>query len=511
MNKSQLYTLSGALLATTALAGVASAGTVGRFNGDVSTAGAFLTASASIANTLFSATAATANAINFNAATGAAQLNPLGISFTNQLPAGSAFNVTLNVAGAQFNNPGVGVAVMGRNAASFVGTVNTAACGAITPLVDKILISACALSNNVTTLSAAFGDTVAAGGVFAGGLQLSGIVFNTASGLATAGSSISLSGTVTDNANPSIVLESITSGNVVTSVAPIVTTVTAGVAAVTNPATTPTAFTSFTSPNAGQISVTLATVTITGTGALGTDLNTVISADGRGGQAASSSVTITVTSAALSDDAAVGASLMSPTVTITQTPAAFSTGTATFSILAASGYGSNSSEMINVQFDGTTAINAAASGTVAVAYGTSAGTGHPVAPAAGAGITSAIASGGFRAEFNTAQASGSEFQSFIRIHNNGGAAGPVVITVLNDATGMSMGTFTTGSIAVGQTMQVDMPTIEAGAGITMPAGQYTLQLTGPIVAYAQHVLFNATTGQFSDLSAFRNGQGTNNP
>jgi len=62
---------------------------------------------------------------------------------------------------------------------------------------------------------------------------------------------------------------------------------------------------------------------------------------------------------------------------------------------------------------------------------------------------------------------------------------------------------------VGQTLQIGMGDIETGAGITNPSGQYTLQITGPIVGYAQHVLYNDTTGQFSDLSSFRNSGSTN--
>ena len=173
---------------------------------------------------------------------------------------------------------------------------------------------------------------------------------------------------------------------------------------------------------------------------------------------------------------------------------------------------SNSEQTVSLVFDGTAAINQASAGTVSVVYGSGGAGGNSVAAAAEAsGTTAAIAAGGFQAEFNTAQATGGDFGSYIRIHNNGAAAGTVTITVLNDATGASLGTYTTGSIAVGQTLQVDMPTIETGASITSPSGQYTLQLAGPIVGYAQHVLYNSTTGQFTDLSAFRNAGSLNQP
>lgn len=502
MNKSQLYTLSGALLASTALIGTANAGTVGRAGANIVTTGAISTTALKIANTLFSATATTANALNF---TGDG-VNPIAISFTNRFSASTRFNATINIAGAQFNNPSLNVSVLGRlTGGTFTGTVN-GACGSVTPLVDKILLSTCQLSN-AAGLSATLGNTAAIG-AFAGGLQLSGVVFKGGSALATAGNSITLSGTLNDSASPATLLENITSGAVVTSTAPVVTTITAGATAVTNATTTPAAFKSLSQPNAGALSMTLATVVITGAAALGTDLQTTVSASTA--VAVSTSVTVTVTSATLTDDATVRATMSNAGTTVTLTPAAFSSGSAAFSLTQANGYdGANSTQTINVQFDGTHAINAAAAGTVAVAFGRGA-VGYPQAAAAASGATAAVTSGGFSAEFNTAQASGTDYQSFVRIHNNGNQAGTVTITVLNDATGANMGTFTTSSIAVGQTLQVGMNTIEAGAGITSPSGQYTLQIAGPIIGYAQHVLFNATTGQFSNLSAFRNAGSNSN-
>ena len=117
-------------------------------------------------------------------------------------------------------------------------------------------------------------------GAFIGGLQLEGVVFNNASGLATAGGTISLSGTVYDNTNPNIVIETITSGTVITSADPGKTTITAGATAITNAATTPTAFSSFQAPVNGGLTLTLATVAITSNGALGTNLASVVVPDG---------------------------------------------------------------------------------------------------------------------------------------------------------------------------------------------------------------------------------------
>jgi len=508
MKKSQLYTLSGALLASTALAGVANAGTVGRVDAQISTNGGnMITATASIANTLFSTTAATANAVQFGAGTGA-NSNPLAASFTNTLPVSTSFNATINATGATMNNPNVGVAVLARAASgtgTFIGTIQ-GACNSITPLVDKILVTACQISSFAT---AGVGGAAAVSAL-AGGLQFSGVIFTNASGLATAGGTIALSGTVNDNGNPAIVIENITSGNVVTSAAPLKVSSAAGATVVTNATTTPTAFTSFSTSALGSLSMTLATVTISNVGTLGTDLNTIVTSDGNTGQAAAGTVAITVTSAVLADDATVALRLNNATTNQASviTPAGLTTGAATFNV---TGTNFRNATILQANFNGTSAINAAGAGTVDVAFGNGAPNGHAQTPAGlTGGATASVVAGGFSAEFNTALASGGDFQSFLRIHNNGNSAGTVTITVLNEADGTTLGTHTTGSLAVGQTMQVDMPTIEAGAGITTPSGTYTLQLAGPIIGYAQHVLFNASTGQFSDLSSFRNGGSSSN-
>jgi hypothetical protein len=513
MKSSQHYKFAGALLATTAIAGVASAGTVGRVvvNPTVAAQVVATGTALNMSNTHFSATAATANAVNFQAAP--AGSSP-AISFTNSLPAGSSFQATINIAGALMNNPALQVSVLARinNTASFVGTV-AGACGALTPLTDKILMSNCTISSN-GGLTAAMGAGLVTQ-AFMGGLKLSGMVLNNGSALATAGNSVSLSGTINDNAAPTVLIENITSGALITSAAPITTTVTpTAAAAVTNPATTPAAFKSLTTPNAGQISITLATVNITASGALGTNLATLVSPDGNAGIAGSSSVTVTVVSTTLSDDAALTATMSNAGATVTLTPAAFSTGTAAFSLAAAAGYETlNAVQTINVQFDGTNAINAASAGTVAVAYGISGASAAVTAAPAATGTTGSINSGGFSAELNTIQATGAQFASYIRVHNNGNQAGAVTFTVLNDADGTSMSTWTSGSIAVGATLQVSAADLETNGtpAITSPSGQYTVQLSGPILGYAQHILYDATTGQFADLSSFRNAGGANNP
>ena len=69
MNKYQLHTFGGALLASTALAGTEYAGTVGTIAASLGVSGSSVSAKTqSSANTIFSATPATANAIAFSGA-----------------------------------------------------------------------------------------------------------------------------------------------------------------------------------------------------------------------------------------------------------------------------------------------------------------------------------------------------------------------------------------------------------------------------------------------------------
>ena len=81
---------------------------------------------------------------------------------------------------------------------------------------------------------------------------------------------------------------------------------------------------------------------------------------------------------------------------------------------------------------------------------------------------------------------------------------------LRSVEGAQLGsTFTTATIAAGQTLQLSSKDIEGSAGITAAAGvNYTIQITGPFVGYAQHIIFNPVTGQLADLSSFRNRGGS---
>jgi len=500
MNRQQLYTLSGVLLASTALAGIAEAATVGR---SVTNGGSFTTSALKIANTIFSTTATTADAI---AVGGEAAFV---VKFSNQFTTGTKFAVEIDVSGAQFNTSSTGqinvlVADLGTNGGTFQNNVTAAtACSAITPLVSKIIIDGCQLS-----ATGAFSGTSGSGSnasAAAAGIILSGVVFNTANSLATVGNTIALYGSVYNSTNPTQTFESITSGSVVTSYAPVTVALTSCSNVVAGPTATPAAFDYLSTTNAGsQLSMCLATVTITNSGAL---TATLASSNFASLDTVASSVNVTVTDTVLGSAAVATVSLTGSSVQNTSTAANFSGGSATFSIGSGVGTaGAASNFSINVSFTGSTPIPAAAAGTVSLVFGKGT-TSAAQAVVTASGSTAQITRGGFNAELNTFLASSNtSFTSYVRLHNMGVTAGTAQVTVVNDATGAQLGsTFTTASVAANQTMQLSSKDIEGSAGITAAAGvNYTIQITGPFIGYAQHIIFNPATGQLADLSGFRN-------
>jgi hypothetical protein len=202
------------------------------------------------------------------------------------------------------------------------------------------------------------------------------------------------------------------------------------------------------------------------------------------------------------------------------TAANFSSGTVTFTI-GTTTWANGTSASITVQFQGTTAIPSAVAGTATSSVQLS----EQLATASSA--TAAVSQGGFRAEVNTFNAStNAPFSSYLRIHNNGAVAGPVTITVNNDDHTVGNATlgaaFTTASILPGTTMQLSAAEMEGtttstklpAGGANIPTasrvGSYTLNITGPIVGYVQHILFDGKS--VADLSGYRNsGNTTNTP
>lgn len=500
MNKQQLFTAGSVLLATTALSGVANAGIVssssttaaGSPRGGVTTMTAL-----NVAQTLFSATTSTANAVS---------LGPTNIfvAFSNNFTAATKFSMEITPVNAGFVLA-VDAKVLLTNAGSFLTVNNTVAastaCTSVTPLTTKIILDGCGgLSNKVVQTSGA-GDNTSAS---YGGVLFSGVSFNNASGMAATGSAISVSGLVYNANNTSQSFETITAANVVLSASPVTVSIGSGGTFTANASSTPVAFSY---SGAAVLTMALAYVDITGTGVLAADLAATAQADTTlTATQLISSIQVTIAAAALSQAAAtaVVANNLSGVLTAgyyNATVANFSAGVATFSVNAGQGF---TSFVIQVAFSGTTALTAAAAGTVTVAFGIGNSMGQALPTVTGK--TGSISLGGFNAELNTFLGSSNRsFTSYARIHNNGLLSGAAVVTVRNDATGVTMGTYTTSSIAIQQTLQLSAADIETGAGITAAAGQnYTLSISGAFSGYAQHIIFNPATGQLADLSSFRN-------
>ncbi|MHB1206443.1 MAG: beta strand repeat-containing protein, partial [Rhodospirillaceae bacterium] len=415
------------------------------------------------------------------------------------------FSMEIDPIGAAFFNQ-VDARLLLSNAGSFLagGFYTVAAsgnCTSITALTTKIILDGCGgLGNKISQTNGANTDVSAS----YAGVIFSGVSFNNASALATVGATIGINGLVYNASNPSQTFESITAATVLTSAAPITATIVSGGTATANASATPVAFAYFTTGTAAPtiLSANLANVDISSTGALAVDLATVVIPDGAAGTSqAFSSIQVTITSGELSQAAALAVTASTSTAINNFTVANFSAGVATFSVNSGVGL---TSFTIQVAFSGTTALTAASAGTVTIGFGIGSSMGQ-VVPAV-TGKTGSISLGGFNAELNTFLTSAnSSYSSYARIHNNGIIAGPATVTVRNDATGVTMGTYTTASIATNQTLQISAKDIETGAGITAAAGvNYTLSIAGAFSGYAQHIIFNPATGQLADLSSFRN-------
>lgn len=533
MNKYHLYSLGGALLAASSLSsGTASAITVGQYSSaapPVFTAGGVV-----VANTQFSATtAATANTITVGGGVS------FGFSFANSFNATApALNFRTDVTGAGgatfATTPTVKYLIRnvngtgGLSTGSFTvgnATLNTATPPTISALNTRVTVSNLRLNSAAASLST-FNQITS---LRIGGIILEGVTFNNASGLATTGA-ITLNGTLTTQGDATDVLESVAATAIITGGAPLVTAVQSSTQATASASTSPDLFVNFASPVAGSTSITLATVTITATGALGTDLTTLVAtgtvAGGNAYQAAASGVILTVNSTALADTAVNGVTVVNGfgnTITAllnngTFTRSNFASGSATFTISAAatSFYGTLS---VVLSYNGTSAISSAAQGTVGVAY--SAVSTDSTAPASASGFTAVVSRGGLSAEANFASNGLNPFQSYIRVHNAGGAGSVVTIVLKKDSDGSTIGTTTTanaaftgmptgGIVPSGGTIQIPVSQIETALGAT-PSGSYTVQVSGGFPGYIQHVLYNGSTGAYVDLSSFRNGIGTTEP
>jgi len=515
MRNNYLLGLGGALLATTSLSGAASAATIyvqSNANGVTNVQGGEFTTTSvarSIGAQLFGSGGLTA--------TSTIGVMSIAVKFTNTYGGSLKPNLFMSISGATFSTTSLGgqsntyVKLLddqgtggGTIATTFAG--NSAAC-TVGVLSTQIQIQGCAAGNNLA--AATVGGANASFAI--AGMALSGIIFTAATGLGTVGSSITLSGSVVDGTNAQNVFESITPAAVVTSVNNVTVAVFTGTASVNQgTGTVPFVTVSQTlgGPGAGTstgLTVELAAITITGTGAVGQDLTTGLTAANAVG-----GLGLVVTSPVLSDPAISNVRFVS-VANATVATATTLAGTATFAattLTQATIYGGsagNSTSYVQVEYNGTASITGGAASTAGTVGTFAVATANGTAVPAFTGGTSAVSRAGFSTQINSVLASNNvAATSYIRIVNGGSAAGAATITVYDGSLGTKLGSaYTTASIPANGTLQVSAANIETGAGFTPTIGQtYTLSIAGPLSGYVQHITLNPG-GVFTDFSGRR--------
>jgi len=512
MNKYQLYTLGGALLAATSLSAAAQAGSVGTIVGTALSATPI-----KIANTTISPTAATANT-QIIGSTLFANRAP-AIVFNNFYDHGFTLHVNITISGTggavaplfdQTSTPAVNYLLRDGAIGTISATANAATIDnsntgtlAVSELGTNIFID----NLHITANSSITGFTQGTASI--AGVILEGVHFTNLAGMSTVGGSINLAATVYSQSNQVVALETGTAGTVVTSVAPLISSVTPGTAATVAIGNLPTQFTQLSGANPGTL--TLATISITGVGALATDLSTTVTADGAGGTAAASgTLNITVNSTVFTDPALTEVAVQgSAGAVVVETLANFASGTGTFSILPAAFTYSGASTSIVVAYSGTTAISAALAGTATIAFSVAGSS--VVAPAGASGATTSVSRNGLNTQIDWANSgSGSGYTSYIRVHNLGAVASTAQIVLKKDTADgtpiTTVGTYTTATVPAGGTIQVSVPAIENALSITPnSATSYTLLISSTFPGYVQHLSVNGQNGSLVDLDGFRNG------
>jgi len=510
MNKQSLYVLGGTLLASTALSTAGNAAAVIKQNPGL--AGVVPTATISarpLATQLFSATATTANALDFGGSTTAN--GDILIDFA--LPITLPFRVELSIANASFTgSPGVIVYTQDSTSATASLAASSVSGCTVGVQPDKLLVLGCDPTNQTSSSRA---DAMA----------ITGLRYITAGALATAGQSITLSGIIKDSTATST-FDTITAAATVTSKNALDVGVTAGGGVTIDSTVTP-AFSKLIAATAlTTTTANLGSIKFSSTSAVGTDLSFVYLAS-----SVSSTTEIKVTHGVLLDDALFQISWApSSGTTINKLPAAFVTNTVSFSVPGASLDASS----IIVTFDGSSLIDTS-SGTATVVV-----TPTIAAPAGGgsfrvnpsfSGTLAAFSRGGLSVEVNSLQPTAGQgstlYRSYIRVANISPVNGVATITVLDDVTGATIGSFTTaqmtsaisggllsstGEIRANSTLQIGSADIEAlVTGAAATAHPYKVRVTGSLNGYVQNLMWNSVTGLFTDLSGFRNGVLTIDP
>jgi len=499
MRNTYLFGLGGTLLASTALTAGAQAGTFNAFVDRSTTIVAGLNkptsgfTSAKIGAQLFGGT-------GYSAST---TIGPQFVfaNFTNSYSQNLGPKVVIVPTGAAFDTTtlasSTSAALTLVNTQSSA-TINSTTTGTASGCSIGVLSTQLQITNCLTgTSSASFS-----------GIGLSGLIYNAATGLATAGASVVLTGSVVENANSNNTYETMTAATVIVSQNTVLVQNTSGTAQV-NLGIGATAYTSISqtvsSATSGGLTVVLTQIAFTATGAVYADLTSTGNVSNLVGN-----LGVVVTSTALSDPAVSNVRFVrGDATTFTNTTLA---GTATFSstnltgatLFGAAGSGTN---YVQVEFNGTASISAAVAGTTAETYIANVTTNGAAIAAVTAGA-SAISRQGFTVQVNSVQPStNTVVTSYVRITNGGTTAGTPIITTYNASTGAAMGTFTTSSVPGLATLQLTAKDIETGAGITTPAASgYDLVITGTLPSgYVQHI-----TGNPGNLFVDFSGRRTSN-
>ena len=485
MNKQSLYVFGGALLASTALTTASHAALIKANNqaagGTALVATTAITAKG-LATQVFSGTAATAGAVIItNAATANGSIL---IDYNSQIT--SPFNIQLDISGAEFTGTPTLVHYYQSTSGGSLELASTVTGCSVQTLSDKILISGCDPTGSVNSIS-----RVDALGVV-------GLGYTSAGALATAGTSITLSGLIRNSAN-TITFENITAAAVITSKSASEGTVTASAALTVDNTASP----AFASISTNVLTTNIGSVHFSATGAVGTDLSFSFTAN-----SITSSAELKVTHGVLSDDALVSIQVVGVITPLTRTPAQFVSGTVSFQLSGLSLNGAN----IQVAFNGTSAIDAA-TGSATVTPATAAVAPLITAVGSFSGSLAALTRGGLSIQLNTLLPTAStNYASFVRLANTSTLAGTATVTVSNDSTGAALGTYTTASIPAGGTLTISSTDIETALSLTSSASvNYKVTLAGSFNGYAQHLVYNKTSGVFSDFSGFRNGALTIDP
>jgi len=506
MNKQSLYLFGGALLASTALSTASHAAAtlaIGPANG-VNTA-LSATNSKKIATQVFNGNATSDNALTIGKSAGDT------VTAVNSVIVMFAFPVTLNPfrvdlditsGNAAFATPTPTAITYHGSIGGLVASTSAIGCS-VQPTGTKIIIQTCN-STNTTSVDA---------------IGILGLSFTSAAGLATSGTSITLGGSVKDGSAASI--DTITAANFITSQSGVVSTVSAATSGLTIDNTVTPAF-SLVKVNGGGSTalVTLGTIQFSTTTSLALDLSAVVTFS------AFSATGVVLKHPVLSDDALASVRLSGTTTTTTTTSSIV--GGITFTVGAIS----LNNATIQVSFNGSSTIDAT-SGTATVSFATGPAS-NANAPIRAAAVTTSgdvghLSAGGLNTQVNTVFPSsmGTEYQSFVRIANISNIDGAATITVYNDNTGASLGSFSTsaltdavtagrlgtgGVIKAGSTFQVSAADIEANvSGAAATGASYRVVVTGPFNGYVQAVMWNQDDGIFTDLSGFRNGGSSTNP